>query len=198
MTDLGVNFKDSCQRLWKILVSETPIFGGLNPAKCSTCRNFTCTLHCIEERRGFKATIDIGGKLTKIITANFSQESHSSIVAVPKTLKCYDCDKAFDREEVFCDCKDTYGQSYGMSYCHNRSVASHTGLEYQSQGLSEIGNQAFCLFCDKEKMNQLACERAIVASANQKMEDYKLQYANSDEDFRHHEAFLPLTSVYCK
>lgn len=114
MTDLGVNFKDSCRRLWKILVSDTMTFGGLNPAKCPICRDFTCSPNCIEERRGLKATIDIGGKMTRIITANFSQESHCSMVAIPKILKCYDCDKTFSRDEDFCDCKQTpYGGASG-------------------------------------------------------------------------------------
>ena len=197
MTDLGVNFKDTCRRLWKVLISETATFGGLNPAKCPICRQYTCGPQCIEERRGLKAIIDIGGKMTRIITANFSQETHRSMVAIPKLLRCYDCDKTFSREnEVFCDCKS----EYGMSYCQNRSVASHTGLEYQSQGLPDIGNQAFCIFCDNEKKEQLLCERDIVASANQKMEGMRYEYSNSmsEEDFRHQEAFLPLSSVYCK
>ena len=61
-----------------------------------------------------KATIDIGGKMTRIITANFSQESHCSMVAIPKILKCYDCDKTFSRDEDFCDCKQTpYGGASG-------------------------------------------------------------------------------------
>ena len=57
LTDLGVNFKDSCRRLWEILVSENMDFGGLNPIKCPICRDYTCSPNCIEERRGLKATI---------------------------------------------------------------------------------------------------------------------------------------------
>ena len=101
MTELGVNFRDACKRLWKVLVSENPTFGGLNPVKCVCCREFTCPPNCIEERRGFKVTIDIGGKITKIIRGDFRQESHSTMVAIPKVLKCYDCDQTFSRDQVF-------------------------------------------------------------------------------------------------
>ena len=102
MTDIGVNFRDTCKRLWKVLVSaENPTFGGLNPVKCVYCREFTCPPTCIEERRGLKVTLDIGGKITKIIRGDFRQESHSTMVAIPKVLKCYDCDQTFSRDEVF-------------------------------------------------------------------------------------------------
>ena len=72
ISELGVNFRDACKRLWKVLVSDSnPTFGGLNPVKCDYCREYTCTPTCIEERRGFKVSIDIGGKSTKIIREDF-------------------------------------------------------------------------------------------------------------------------------
>ena len=83
-------------------------------------------------------------------------------------------------------------------YCHNINVSSHTGLEYQSQALSQIADQAFCIFCDHEKMHQLLCERKHVLSHNQRLEEFRMEYSKNEEDFRHQEAFLPLTSVYCK
>ena len=61
MTDLAVNFKDSCHRLWRILINDNQIFGSLTPYKCLRCREFTCTPACIEERTGSKVSIDIGG-----------------------------------------------------------------------------------------------------------------------------------------
>ena len=55
-----------------VLVSDSnPTFGGLNPVKCDFCRQYTCTPTCIEERRGFKVAIDIGGKTTKMIREDF-------------------------------------------------------------------------------------------------------------------------------
>ena len=72
ISELGVNFKDACKRLWKVLVSDSnPTFGSLNPVKCDFCRQYTCTPTCIEERRGYKVAIDIGGKSTKIIREDF-------------------------------------------------------------------------------------------------------------------------------
>ena len=94
---------------------------------------------------------------------------------------------------------------YSMDFCHylGSNVSSHTGLEYQSQALSQIGDdQAFCIFCDNDKMHQLLCERKHVVSHNQRLEEgFRMQYKmeSEDEDFSHQEsAFLPLTSVYCK
>ena len=96
---------------------------------------------------------------------------------------------------------------YSMDYCHNlgSNVSSHTGLEYQSQALSQLGDdQAFCIFCDNVKMHQLLCERKHVVSHNQRLEEgFRMQYKmeSEDDDFRHQgkSAFLPaLTSVYCK
>ena len=63
MTDLAVNFKDACHRLWRILINDNQIFGSLTPYKCLRCREFTCTPACIEERTGSKVSIDIGGKV---------------------------------------------------------------------------------------------------------------------------------------
>ena len=78
ISELGVNFKDACRRLWMVLVSDSnPTFGGLNPVKCDFCRQFTCTPTCIEERRGFKVAIDIGGKTTKMIREDFRLETDS-------------------------------------------------------------------------------------------------------------------------
>ncbi len=200
MTELGgVNFKDSCKRLWRVLISETCTFGGLNPVKCVCCREFTCTPACIEERRGFKVTIDIGGKITKIIRPDFRQDSHSTMLAIPKILKCYDCDKTFSREEVFNDSSSRFGGNF----CQNLSVGSHTGLEFRSQALSSLGqdsDEPFCLFCDQDRTNHLLRELDVVVRTRQRMEGVRMQYFASlcEEDFRNRESFLPLTNGYCK
>ena len=44
------------------------------------------------------------------------------MAAIPKLLKCYDCDQTFTREEVFGAMEDLV-----PGYCQHRSVASHTG-----------------------------------------------------------------------
>ena len=80
-------------------------------------------------------------------------------------------------------------------------MASHTGLEYRSQALSQLPqNSPFCLFCDQDRMNQLLCEREVVVETRRKMESVRMQYFSSlsEEDFRNHESFLPLTNGYCK
>ena len=45
------------------------------------------------------------------------------MAAIPKLLKCYDCDQTFTREEVFGAMEDLV-----PGYCQHRSVASHTGI----------------------------------------------------------------------
>ena len=72
LSDLGVNFKDACRRLWRVLVTEGS-FGGLTPSKCNHCREFTCVASCIEERSSTpKVSIDIGGKITWLVTPGFA------------------------------------------------------------------------------------------------------------------------------
>ena len=210
MTELGVNFKDACHRLWRVLIYDNHIFGGLNPVKCLRCREYTCTPTCIEERTSSKVSIDIGGKMTWIVTAGYSLERHLSMVAIPKLLKCYDCDKNFHRDELICDCAASYGamaaaQAQCASYCQCHSMGSHTGLEYRSQTLANIQSQPgmslpFCLFCEESKMKALLDERDVVTSTKCKMKAARLQYSASisEEDFRNHEAFMPLTNGYCK
>ena len=87
------------------------------------------------------------------------------MIAVPKVLKCYDCDTTLNRNEVRCDCAmnasprgslcgrsgkaDMYANvfvhifvtrfrsSIGETpYCHSRLMSSHTALEYYSQPLA--------------------------------------------------------------
>ena len=72
LSDLGVNFRDSCRRLWRVLVTEGA-FGGLTPTKCIHCREFTCIASCIDERSSTpKVSIDIGGKITWLVTPGFA------------------------------------------------------------------------------------------------------------------------------
>ena len=80
MTELGVNFKDACHRLWRVLIYDNHIFGGLNPVKCLRCREYTCTPTCIEERTSSKVALDIGGKMTWIVTGKFFSKLKLSLV----------------------------------------------------------------------------------------------------------------------
>ena len=41
-----------------------------------------------------------GGKLTWLINANFGLKKHVSMIAVPKLLRCYDCDSFIDRHRT--------------------------------------------------------------------------------------------------
>merc|ERR1712227_996177 len=89
-----------------------------------------------------------------------------SMIAVPKLLRCYDCDSFIDRRrtQAHCDCH-AHGDSASLTsirtgdlYCRNRGVASHTGLEYCSQQLEQLHHQQYldrplCLLCDEEMVN---------------------------------------------
>ena len=101
--------------------------------------------------------------MTWLLTGDFSLRKHLSMIAVPKLLHCYDCDARIERgQQTTCDCRvggygggsdweysyaAAGGGSYGYqprsrggfgaaasSSCRYRSVSSHTGLQYMSQG----------------------------------------------------------------
>ena len=76
------------------------------------------------------------------LDSNYALKRHLSMIAVPKVLKCYDCDTTLSRNEVRCGCAPG-GQFEGIpssakrgqqqmreAYCHNRLMTSHTALEY--------------------------------------------------------------------
>ena len=86
MTDLAVNFKDSCHRLWRILINDNQIFGSLTPYKCLRCREFTCTPACIEERTGSKVSIDIGGMYLVCIHIIMHENINKIILAFLKLI----------------------------------------------------------------------------------------------------------------
>ena len=137
------------------------------------------------------------GHIYKYLYSFFRQESHYTMVAIPKMLKCYDCDKTFTREEVFGAMENLV-----PGYCQHRSVGSHTGLEYRSQNIKHCDeNQTFCLFCDQDRINRFICEREIVRETRRKMECMERMQcfsSLSEEEFHNQETFLPLTNGYCK
>jgi len=212
LEQLGVLFKDCCRRLWTILSVE----GGLYP-KCIHCRGYTCSKDCLEESS--KIVVDIGGKLTWLINANFGLKKHVSMIAVPKLLRCYDCDSFIDRHrtQAHCDC---HSQPFdclrvlpaaraGELYCRNSSVSSHTGLEYCSQRLESLPHQRqhdrpLCLFCEEFRTNRLLCEKEMVLSTKDKLsgpytsecmpEDTSISPTTSNNL---QNTFKPLTNGYC-
>jgi hypothetical protein len=184
LVELGTNFKDSCRRLWQILVTEGA-YGGLIPGKCTECKEYTCGAACIEDRTS-KVSLDIGSKITWLITSNFTLQRHLSMVAVPKVLRCYDCDTTLDRNEMQCDCMPipqdgnpslmpASSSLMREAYCNNRLMSGHTALEYCSQPLADLRPQMpptstgrpFCLFCDDDKVNRMQCERDMVYGTRQ-------------------------------
>jgi len=147
LSELGINFKDVCKRLWRVLVRQTQEFGDYTPAKCIHCREYTCLAECIEEIRSNRVSLDIGGKFTWLVTTNYDLKRHLSMIAVPKTLKCYDCDTTFCRSDYQCDCKQQQSSATAMAAppygsalnCRSRyNMSTHTALEYCSQKLSDI------------------------------------------------------------
>merc|ERR1711971_240004 len=124
-----------------------------------------------------------GGKLTWVINANFGLKKHMSMMAVPKLLRCYDCDSTIERTrtQAHCDCHAqgdqpclTPARPAGLFCRGNRSVvSSHTGLEYCSQPLSQLAatrhtapshDRPLCLFCEEFRTNRLLCEKEMVMS----------------------------------
>ena len=166
LVELGVNFKDCCRRLWKVMVTETAAIGGLSPVKCIHCKEFTCTPACIEEvMMHKKVSLDVGGKISWLITSCYSIKRHLSMVAVPKALKCYDCDTTLPRTgEVGATARVDPGSPFADAmalredaYCRSKHVSSHTALEYCSQPVSSVCfqgsfSQPFCLFCEDDKV----------------------------------------------
>ena len=194
LVEVNINFRDACKRIWKILVNEGHDGIHLNPTKCIHCREYTCMNACIIDRQASsnKVAIDIGGKMTWIVTTNFTLKRHLSMVAVPKMLKCFDCDTTIRREDYMCDCHPKpHDQNPSVNaqfhnrapYCQNRRMQGHTALEYCSQPLTEIWIepnvefQPFCIFCEEDKMKRLSCEREMVSSTKHKVKRAQLSAA---------------------
>ena len=172
-----------------MLVNEG-VYGGLLPAKCPDCREYTCGSACIEEGRAHKVSLDIGSKLTWLITSGYELKPHLSMVALPKQLKCYDCDATLDRTAMHCDCipdpqdrgpslmpSSPSASSMREAYCNNRLMSSHTALNYVSQPLADVksglrpsASRPFCLFCEEDKVSRMRCEREMVSNARLKMQ----------------------------
>ncbi|CAB4068764.1 unnamed protein product [Lepeophtheirus salmonis] len=187
--DPSINYKDVCGRLWRILVYKG-LSGPLIAGRCSYCKEFTCLPSCMEDRND-KIALDIGGKMTWLITADFSLKRHLSMVAVPKVLRCFDCDTTLDRQE----CRKLHFND-SLS-----KMTSHTALEYCSQSLSDMllqprMSRPFCLFCEDDKVNRLLFEREMVSSSKHKMRGFLPSYY--EEEFRNVSAISPLTNGYCK
>ena len=91
--------QDACRRLLITLCCQ-----GTNYTKCVYCKECTCRSACLR-LRGDKIVLDIGGKMTWLLTGDFSLRKHLSMIAVPKLLHCYDCDARIDRGQTTCDCK---------------------------------------------------------------------------------------------
>ena len=73
-------------------------------------QEYSCVHSCLEEWSS-KIVLDIGGKLTWVINANFGLKKHMSMIAVPKLLRCYDCDSIIERTrtQAHCDCHSQVG-----------------------------------------------------------------------------------------
>lgn len=131
------------------------------------------------------------------------------MIAVPKLLRCYDCDSFIDRRrtQAHCDCHAcpdsaslTPGPRLGDLYCRNRSVASHTGLEYCSQPLEclsrqQLADRPLCLFCEEFRTQRLLCEKEMVNSTRVKMAGYP---GSLEESFKANvNPFKSFSNGYC-
>ncbi|XP_023323078.1 uncharacterized protein LOC111697341 isoform X2 [Eurytemora carolleeae] len=196
LQDLGVCFQDACKRLCSIIWN-----GGTHFPKCIHCKEYTCDSSCTVQRAN-KIVLDIGGKITWIIAADFSLKKHLSMIAVPKLLKCFDCDATIDRGERSCDCRDDDSLKWNLPSCRYRSVSSHTGLQYTSQQLRGLGYQQqqdrpLCLFCEEGRMSRLLCEKDMVLRTKDKLSAFGQPYS-LDDTFKPTQSHLFLSNGYCQ
>ena len=146
------------------------------------------------------------------MNARIGLKKHRSMIAVPKLLRCYDCDSFIDRRrtQAHCDCHacpDSASLAPGPRmgsdlYCRNRSVASHTGLEYCSQPLAHLSRQQLadrplCLFCEEFRTQRLLCEKEMVNSTRVKMAT-PVYPGSVEESFRTNSSpFKSFSNGYC-
>ena len=170
-------------------------------------QNYSCGDDCLQEWSS-KTVMDIGGKWTWIINPNLGVKKHMSMIAVPKLLRCYDCDSIIDRKrtQAHCDCHCPPSSACltptiaGDLFCRNRSVSSHTGLEYFSQQLSEFSHQQLadrplCLFCEEYRTNRLLCEKEMVLTTKVKLAGYS---SVPDDSHKTQNPFKLFSNGYCK
>jgi len=182
LQDLGVCFRDACRRLCSTICNR-----GTQFQKCKYCKEFTCTNACLEQRCS-KNVMDIGGKVTWIITSDFSLRKHLSMIALPKVLRCYDCDATIDRGQSTCDCREEDSLKWNLPACRYKSLYSHTGLQYTSQLLGGLGlqpwyDQPLCFFCEEDKVTRLLCEKDMVIRTKDKLSTLGQPYS-LDETFK--------------
>ena len=136
-------------------------------------------------------------------------KKHMSMIAVPKLLRCYDCDSIIDRKrtQAHCDCHSQSSSAcvtpttMGDLYCRNRSVSSHTGLEYFSQQFSslshpEVADRPLCLFCEEFRTNRLLCEKEMVLTTKGKLAGSGYSSV-PDDSHKTQNPFKPFTNGYC-
>lgn len=213
LTQLGVLFKDCCKRLWSVVGDS-----GRSYPPCSHCHLQQCHADCLMEPT--RLVVDIGGKLTWIIDSNYGLKKHMSMIAVPKLLRCNDCDSIIDRArtQAHCDCHSEGGLNCSDSfpfyraqselYCKNSSVSSHTALEYCSQPLDRLSFQGvpdrpLCLFCEEYKINRLLCEKEMVHSNKMKLSGYfhskgSQSQSSGEDSYKSSNLLPPFTNGYCQ
>ena len=89
----------------------------------------------------------------------------------------------------------------GDLYCRNRSVSSHTGLEYFSQQFSslshpELPDRPLCLFCEEFRTNRLLCEKEMVLTTKGKLAGSGYSSV-PDDSHKAQNPFKQLTNGYC-
>ena len=78
-------------------------------------------------------------------------------------------------------------------------MASHTGLEYQSQQLEQLPHQQhldkpLCLFCEEFRTNRLMCEKEMVNTTKIKLAGY----SSCTESLNHGNPFNHFSNGYCQ
>ncbi|CAB3367415.1 Hypothetical predicted protein [Cloeon dipterum] len=139
-----LDFKQACYRLSKIFEPNDFSF-----ANCSMCKRFTCLQGCLEDHC-VKCVVDLGSKLSWVMTPSNELKRHQTILSLPRVVRCSDCDALVTNTYFAASspCKCTEGQQYKFEVYN--SIASSVGragrFEYRSQDL-DSGVTTCCLYC---------------------------------------------------
>ncbi|XP_059486055.1 uncharacterized protein LOC132202833 [Neocloeon triangulifer] len=140
----ALDFRAVCLRLDTIFEQNESSF-----SKCNRCRRFTCLQGCLEDRHQ-KYVVDVGSKLSWVVTPMMELKRHQTILSLPRSIKCADCDSLVS--SLFfgasSPCKCTVGKEYKYEkFGSSSSIVGRTGrFEYCSPELDE-GVETRCLYC---------------------------------------------------
>ncbi|KAF4518234.1 hypothetical protein B566_EDAN006915 [Ephemera danica] len=125
-----IQYREICFRFSKIYDSLVGEDGG-ELVKCDRCRRYTCLQGCVEERPQ-RVAVDIGSKLTWVISPSSELKRHQSILGIPKVVKCVDCDSITKHKFLslrgVCKCQEPDDEKDHSQLRSNRSGGRALGI----------------------------------------------------------------------